>query len=135
MNIPKVKRYQRGDRLYVQAQQIWMVLVAFVMFGEEGRTKRKTITYGKLATKMGQDGRAGHVLGRQLGIIGEYCKSNDLPPLNVIVVTQETGIPGDEVVLHPGRSVRQEQAAVCRENWFNIRVPTPGTFRQVWESI
>ena len=135
MDIPKVKRFQRGDRVYVQAQQIWLILVAFVMFGD-GSRRKKIMTYGELAGTMGYDDyRAGHVLGRQLGIIGNYCVINDLPPLNVIVVTQETGVPGDEVILRRRRTVKEEQVAVCRQNWFAIRVPTTGTFRQVWESM
>ena len=95
----------------------------------------KTITYGELAAKMGyEDSRAGYTLSRQLGIVGTYCKLNDLPPLNTIVVNQETGVPGEGVVHRDGYTVSREQAAVLGEDWFRIRVPTPGTFRKVWEN-
>lgn len=119
--------------MYVQAQQIWVILIARVM--ADGPSRSKHMTYGELALAMGYpDTRAGHTLGRQLGIVGNYCVANDLPPLNVIVVNQETKVPGDEVVLRKGRTVKEEQKAVLKENWFSVRVPTTGTFRQVWES-
>ena len=122
----------RGDRVYVQAQQIWLILVAFAM-KDRGPNDPKTMTYGELANAMGYpDARAGHTLGRQLGIVAKYCIDNDLPPLNAIVVTQQ-GSPGDEVMLRDGRTVKQEQRAVLGEDWFSLRVPTTGTFRQVWE--
>lgn len=136
-SIPPARRYERGDRLPVQAQRIWQILTAFVMYGTEpGVTMRKKcMTYGDLALKMGYpDPRAGHTLGRQLGIIGYYCRLNDLPPLNAIVVNQDTNLPGSEVVLREGASLRNEQLAVIKEDWFSIRPPTTGTLRQVLEA-
>lgn len=59
---------------------------------------------------------------------------NDLPPLNVLVVNQQTQMSGSEAVLRPGKTVREEQKAVLKEDWFGIRVPMTGTFRQIWES-
>lgn len=136
--IPPAKHFERGDRVYVQAQQVWLILVAFVMDRHEQRNPRKpkTITYGDLARLMGYpDRRAGHVLARQLGIVGHFCRMNDLPALNAIVVTHETKIPGAEVLVREGRNYRQEQADVMRTNWFGIRVPTTGTFRKIWEAM
>jgi hypothetical protein len=134
--LPSVKSFQRGDRLYVQAQQIWLILVAFAMYAPRKPGGRATITYGELALRMGhEDPRAGHTLGRQLGIVGEFCIGNNLPALNVIVVGQATGQPGEHVVLREGFTVAQEQRDVLKHNWFSVRVPTTGTFRQVWESM
>lgn len=133
--IPAIRRYAAGDRLHVQAQRIWLILAAFVSGKTRGSTDRKTMTYGELALEMGYgDARAGHMLGRQLGIVGRCCILNGLPPLNVIVVNQETGVPGDEVVLRPGRSVPKEQRAVFAQNWFEVGVPSTGTLRKVWEN-
>jgi hypothetical protein len=135
-SIPQIKRFRRGDRLHVQAQHIWLILVAFVMSWQRTRKGRSTMTYGELAQAMGYpDRQAGITLARQLGLVGEYCKMNDIPPLNVIVVNQGTGEPGAGVVLRDGRSVRQEQSAVLKEDWFRFRVPTTGTFRKVLESF
>jgi hypothetical protein len=135
-DIPAVRRYEVGDRLYVQAQRIWLILVAFAESPLRKTSDPKTITYGELAELMGYpDRRAGHMLGRQLGIVGYYCKINDLPALNSIVVNQTTGEPGDEVVLRRGRTVDDEQRAVMAQDWFAIRIPTTGTLRKVWEVL
>ena len=134
--IPAIRRYGEGDRIYVQAQRIWLILVAFVSGPTRRRNDDKTITYGELAELMGYaDRRAGHMLGRQLGIIGEFCRLNDLPALNSIVINRSTGVPGEEVLLRDGRSVKQEQNAVMRQDWFQVGVPTTGTLRKVWESL
>jgi hypothetical protein len=132
-SIPSLKRFQRGDRLYVQAQQIWLILVAFVMSRSKDARKRTT-TYGEVARAMGYpDAQAGHMLGRQLGIVGKLCALNDLPTLNSIVVTKSTNAPGHEVFLRKGRTVAQEQSDVLEFDWYSVRVPTTGTFRKVWE--
>lgn len=134
MASPKVKMYARGDRLYVQAQRIWLILVAFAMHSERNPKKPSTTLYGDLALAMGYpDRRAGFTLGRQLGIIAQFCRDNDLPALNSIVVSQDTLQPGAEVMLRDGKTVREEQAGVMKQDWFEIRVPTTGTFRRVWE--
>ena len=119
----------------MQAQQIWIILISYVMNSNKDPRNPVTLPYGELAELMGfPDRRAGHTLGRQLGIVGEYCKLNDLPALNAIVINSLTGQPGDHVVLTKGRSPRQEQAAVMSEDWFAIRVPTTGTFRKIWDT-
>lgn len=84
---------------------------------------------------MGFDRRVGHTLGRQLGIVGFFCKANDIPPLNCVVVNQLTGMPGDDLVVRFRRTPKEEQRAVMRFDWFSVRVPTTGTFRRVWESV
>jgi hypothetical protein len=129
-DIPAIKRFSDSSKLAIQAQQIWLILCGYAMFA------KKKITYGELAQLMGYaDKRAGHMLSRQLGIVGRYCKDNDIPPLNAIVVNAETGMPGHDVVVRDGQSPQQEIDAVLGEDWFAFRVPTTGTFRKVWESL
>ncbi len=132
---PTAKFYAPGDRLYVQAQRIWMILTGFMMqHADRASGMPPTISYGDLALKMGAaDPRAGHTLGRQLGIVGEFCLRNGLPALNAIVVNQQTRQPGAEVVLQAGNSVRAEQRAVAEYDWYTVRPPTTGTLRQIWE--
>lgn len=132
----RLRRYGAGDRLNVQAQRIWLILAAFV----SGPTRRsgddRTITYGELAVRMGYaDGRAGHTLARQLGIVGYCCLENELPALNSIVVNAVTGAPGHDVVLKKGRTVEQEQRAVFDQDWYALGVPTTGMLRAVWEAM
>ena len=72
-------------------------------------------------------------LGIPLGIVGEYCRVNGLPTLNSIVVNQETGVPGDHVLVRDGKTYRDEQREVMNEDWFAYRVPTTGAFRKIRE--
>ncbi|HXP04322.1 MAG TPA: hypothetical protein VN808_09390 [Stellaceae bacterium] len=131
--IPPAKRFAPGGRVYVQAQQVWLILVAFVMRRQIGDPE--TITYGDLALKMGYSTRkAAIMLGRPLGIIAEYCRINQLSMLNTIVV-DTTGVPGSGVILSKGHTLRQDQADVYKMDWFSVRVPTTGTFRKVWEAF
>jgi hypothetical protein len=135
-NIPEIRRYVRGDPIYVQAQRIWVILVAFVSTPLRDTDDRRIILYGDVAELMGYpDRRAGHTLGRQLGIIGEYCRLNDLPTLNSIVVIEKTLEPGDEVLLRDGRSIPDEQRDVMREDWFALGVPSTATLRKAWHSL
>lgn len=135
--VPAIRRYGPGDRLPVQAQRIWLILSGHV----SGRSSplspnARTITYGELALRMGYpDTRAGHMLSRQLGIVGHYCLMNDLPALNAIVVNAVTKEPGGDVVLTPGRSFRDELRAIYRQDWYEVGVPTTGTLRKVWETM
>lgn len=134
--VPAIRRYAPGDRINVQAQRIWLILTGFVSGMNPRPRMPRTLTYGELALRMGYaDARAGHMLARQLGMVGHYCLMNDLPALNAIVVNATTGVPGHDVVLANGRSVRQEQAAVFRQDWYEVGVPTTGTLRKVWEHV
>lgn len=118
-----------------QAQQIWMILVSFVMNKTDSVGNKKslkdisyappaTITYGELALKMGyKDKRAGHGLGYPLGILAVLCINSKLPAINTIVVNQETGMPGESVLFHG--DLEAEQCAIFKnENWFAYRIPT-----------
>lgn len=126
------KHFGVGDRANVQAQQIWLVLVANVMCSKRDAKRPWTITYGDLAKLMGRDPRAGRNLRLGLGVVGAYCKLNDLPTLNSIVVNEKTGAPGDHVVVREGRTAAKEQIAAMKEDWFSHRVPTTGAFRTAW---
>jgi hypothetical protein len=127
---PAAKLFSKGDRVYVRAQQVWLALVMFVMSRDNSE---KTMTYGALAEKLGLDKRAAIGLGRELGILGYFCKLNDLPAINSIVVNHQTGLPGAGVVVRDGKTFRQEQAETLKFNWLQIRVPTTGTLRQIWD--
>ena len=139
LKIPKAKKFGTGDPRHVQAQRIWLILVAHVM--AEFRWRRPSrrpsrpddvlITYGKLAERMGMDPKAGVTLGIPLRILGEYCRMNGLPTLNSIVIRQDTGAPGDHVLVRSGKTYQEEQREVAHTDWFQYRVPTTGTFRKV----
>ena len=140
---PRATRFEPGDPQYVQAQRIWLILTAHVMMewhwrGESRHSRRQRdvlIPYGDLAARMGMDRRAGRTLAGALGIIGQYCRLNNLPTLNSIVVNQETWVPGDHVVVRTGKSYQDEQREIMEEDWFALRVPTTGAFRKVRDYI
>jgi hypothetical protein len=92
------------------------------------------MTYGELAERMRLDPRAAIGLGRELGIVGNYCLQNNLPPLNCIVVGQDTDAPGPGVVTRKGRKWNHEARDALNWDWFTYRVPSTGTLRQVWQS-
>jgi hypothetical protein len=128
------KRLTRGSRVWSQAEQMWVILTAFVMFSDATAGESKTLTYGRLAKLMGYDSSlAGHTLGRPLELIGRLCLRSQLPPLNVVVVSKETGSPGAEVLLRPGSTVEKDQIAVAAEDWFSWRAPSANIFRTIWE--
>lgn len=133
--IRTIRQYKEGDRLHIQAQRIWLILAAFVSSPIRKTTDRKMLTYGDLAELMGYDRRAGHTLARQLGIVGHYCLRNGLPTLNSIVVNQNTGEPGDDVVLTKGRSPKEERRAVMATNWLEYGIPSTGTLRKMWAAM
>ena len=84
---------------------------------------------------MGLSTKAAIGLGRELGIIGEYCLQNGLPALNCIVVSQQTGAPGHGVVVSKNKSWRDDARDSFNTDWFKYRVPSTGTLRQVWEQL
>lgn len=133
------KHFVKGDPLYVQAQQTWIILTGFVMMPKypvhDSNIRRKMhelIAYSELAELMGRPG-AQNMLSRQLGIVGHYCVMNELPPLNIIVVNKVSELPGDGAVLREGRTIKDEMSAVEKFNWFSVRPPTVGALRKVYD--
>jgi alkylated DNA nucleotide flippase Atl1 len=129
-----MKCYGKGDRLYVQAQQIWSILTSVsslkVDYSDLGKG---LITYGDLATLMGKPDNAARTLSRQLGIVGYYCLDNDLPALNAIVINKNTGAPGHDVVLTGANSTKKEQKKIRKINWFQFRAPSISKLRSIYE--
>jgi hypothetical protein len=129
MVIPSLKKFGPGNRVYVRAQQVWMILVSHVM------SDGQTLTYGDLAEKMDIDRRAAIGLHRELAIVATFCIQNDLPAISCLVIGQDTRAPGPGVISRSGKSWQEDQRDALRINWFEFRVPTTGTLRQVWEEL
>jgi hypothetical protein len=128
-----LRHYHRGDRHHVQAQRIWLILVAVVMRRTDPEAI-PTITYGELASHMRYDPRAGRTLSRPLGMVGWFCLDHGLPALNSIVVNATTMKPGHDVVTKPGRNWREEQRLVADLDWWSLRVPAASAFREAWQT-
>ena len=130
-----LRRYEMGDRLYVQAQQIWLILSAHAVLRGEERLNglpKGLLSYSDLAELMGRGRTGRRFLGRQLGIVGHYCLSRNLPPLNVIVITEKEEQPGLRVVWAPGSSVKRDQRRVLKYPWFELRPPTIKALKDVY---
>ena len=72
-------------RIPERALQIWSVLAL-------AAKNRQVLTYDILAKLIGVP-RPG--LGQLLEPIQSYCMLNKLPPLTILVVSEETGMPGE----------------------------------------
>ena len=55
--------------------------------------QRSTITYGELGEEVGVIARG---LGPHLARLEKWCAAKGIPPLTVLVVTLDTGLPSDE---------------------------------------
>jgi len=97
---------------YERASQVWSLLVVAAL-------ERKTYRYGKVADILGFGGAG--VLAPILGCIMWYCQENNLPPLTVLVVNAETGLPGEGLTTL--EDVNRDREAVFAYDWFSIEPP------------
>ena len=98
----------RGQR----ATQIWSVLVL-------SASHRQTLSYDGLSKLIGVP-RPG--LGQLLEPIQSYCILNKLPPLSSLVVSDQTGLPGEGFIA--ASDLPAAQADVYRHDWLKTLVPT-----------
>lgn len=121
---------ENGDRNYVRAQRIWQVLVGYVKFKQNiSGIDEGIITYGDLAALLGYSRQAGRTLAEPLGYIHRFCKHNDLPQLNAIVVRRDTEIAGWEEMFPDEKKHKEEQEKVKEYDWFSVRPPTAGALK------
>ena len=104
---------------YQRSCQIWSLLIC-------AARERKTYTYGDVAKILGYSGAG--VMGNQLGPIMFYCKDNGLPPLTVLVVNQETGLPGEG--LSTLEEVNIDREKVFNFDWFSLEPPQVSDFEK-----
>jgi len=101
-----------------RAQQFWSVLVF-------AAREQKVVSYEMLSqmTGMAQE------CGRELGYIFYYCKRNDLPLLNLLAISKDSGKPGHGC---PGdlRDLPAQQARVFVYDWLKHGVPKIEEFEE-----
>ena len=102
---------------YQRSLQIWSLLVC-------AARERRTYTYGDIATILGMGG-AGPI-GGFLGPIMYYCAENELPPLTVLVVNRDTGMPGEGLTTIDDVNVDRER--VFTHDWFAMEPPETDDF-------
>jgi alkylated DNA nucleotide flippase Atl1 len=97
-------------KLPQRALQVWSILIA-------AAHNRQVLTYQILGDLVGMPPIA---LTQPLGLIMRYCEENDLPPLTVLVVSQDTGKPGEG--LTTVRDMDKDREKVFNYNWYG-RIP------------
>jgi hypothetical protein len=101
---------------------VWKLLL-------QAQKAHKTITYGTIAKKLGS--RNGQFLGRHLGICAMFSISTYGLGLNVLAVRQDTGEPGDGVMLsRADRDVQKERVDVWAAPTFS-KGPSPEIIRKL----
>lgn len=99
-----------------RAQQIWPILISCA-------PNKKLITYLEISKILGFKGAG--VFAKILECIALYCKSNDLPPLTILVINSKTGAPGKGFApfLRKYGSFDACRLAVFKYEWYRIIPP------------
>jgi putative restriction endonuclease len=116
-----IEFFSNAPRLPVRAMQIWQILVS-------KSHNRQTMTYSNLAELLGYNGSG--TLGRQLGHIMFFCEQNSLPPLTVLVVNSESGLPGSG--FQHESEIPALRECVYNYNWFNLIPPSEADYTKAW---
>ncbi len=117
-----IKYFSKSPTLENRAVQIWQILTGLAH-------NRQTTTYKKIAEILGYGGSG--TLGRQLGHIMFFCAQNKLPPLTVLVVNSETGLPGEG--LETKTDLHKEKELAFSHNWYAMYPPSSEEFAKAWE--
>jgi hypothetical protein len=125
------KRTNQGDSKMTEFKSPELARRAFPILAASA-AQRRLITYGELNHAL--DRRTMAVsLRTALGILGWWCNDNSLPTINCIVVNEETGEPGESVILRPHWSLARNQWEVFNRQWFTDgTMPTLRDLEQTW---
>ena len=99
-----------------RAVQLWPVLAL-------AATNRQVLTYEMVANLIGVPRRG---LGGLLGPIQSYCLEHELPPLTILVVGQDTGIPGAGFIA--AEDIPKTQVQVFAYDWLQHGCPSVADF-------
>ena len=102
-----------------RAAQAWAVLAW-------AARHRQTITYQQLGQVTGMFTGG---LGRVLEPIQAYCVTHQLPPLTVLVVQKDTGLPGHGFTAAQAVQVASDQAKVFDFDWLRHGNPQAQGFQ------
>ena len=100
---------------YKRACQIWAVLAW-------AATNRQSLTYGILAKLIGPPA-VGH--GKLLEPIQSYCLQEKLPPLTILVVQKDSGIPGTGFTGESVSKYAEAYVRVFEYDWLGHGNPGP----------
>lgn len=105
---------------YQRVQHVWSLLVC-------AARDRRTYTYGGLAEALGIRGGA-RAMRHYLAPVMYYCREHQLPPLTVLVVNRETGLPGEGLTTL--ENVNRDRESVFAYGWFQMEPPETGDFEE-----
>lgn len=105
-----------------RAAQIWPVLTL-------AARNRQTLTYPMHGSLIGVP-HAG--LGQLLEPIQSYCLLNDLPPLSILVVSSQDGMPGSG--FNAVQDIPRHQQHVFAFEWLARKPPTPEVLAKAVEA-
>jgi hypothetical protein len=108
---------------FPRAFQIWSVLVL-------AARNRQVLSYDLLAHLIGVPRVA---LGQMLEPVQSYCILNRLPALTSLVVSDETGVPGQGFIA--AEDVPREQSKVFRHDWLSQIAPNEEVLQQAAERL
>jgi len=106
-----------------RAEQIWPILTHCAL-------QRQTLSYELLGRLIGVP-RMG--LGQLLEPIQSYCILNQLPPLSVLVVSENTGLPGEGFI--GAKDVPSAQARVFGRSWLEQTPPDAAALQQAVQEL
>lgn len=105
-------------RIPERASQLWSLL-AFAA------RNRQVLTYD-IVSKLTGVPRPG--LGQLLEPIQSYCLIKELPPLTILVVSEDTGLPGTGFIA--AQDVPKTQMNVFSYDWLEHAAPSPDQFAE-----
>lgn len=109
-----IRKFAQKSTTKTRAVQIYLILIG-------AAHRRETLTYQMVARLIGYKGAG--VLDRQLGHIMNWCAVNTLPPLTVLVVNKDTGIPG--AGLTTPANLHADRERVFAYDWYSVVPPLP----------
>jgi len=112
-----VAYFAQNSHVPTRALQIYQVLIGLAW-------NRQTITYGDLSRCQMDGFGSGGILDRPLGCIMGWCYENGLEQLTVLVVRDDTGVPGVGLSVVPAGTWPEAQQRVFHRNWFVIMPPS-----------
>ena len=106
-----------------RAAQIWSILAL-------AATNHQILTYNTVSklTNLPSQG-----LGQWLEPIQSYCLLNKLPPLTILVVSQNTGLPGAGFTA--AQDIPKTQLEVFSYDWLSHGAPSPEKLEQAVKEL
>lgn len=117
-----VEQTETGKKSAVRALQFWQYLIGKAY-------NRQIVIYDELKQLTNlPDCRP---LNHPLKYIMNYCSSNGLPPLTLLVVNKDTGIPGEGFSATELSNYHREREKVFNFQWFSMVPPSIEKFAEL----